>query len=221
MFLARLYRQILLRPRLLTGAMIGLAVVLLLPESWVQRPATRWILGWNAGTWTYLALACAMMLHADQDQILRRADQQDEGARTVLTLAILAAIASLGAIVAELAVAKDLAGPAKLAHIGFAALTLSASWSFMQVSFALHYAHRYFAAVAKGQSGGLVFPGTRHPDYMDFLYFAAVIGTSGQTADVAIASSSMRRVGLVHCVLSFMFNTSLIALMINVASGLF
>jgi uncharacterized membrane protein len=221
MFLARLYRQILLRPRLLAGVLIGMAVVLLLPDRWVAREATRWILGWNAGAWSYLGLAGWMMIHADEDQIHWRADQQDEGARTVLTLAILAAIASLGAIVAELAVAKDLSGPAKLLHIGFAALTLTASWSFMQVSFALHYAHRFFAAVAQGRPGGLVFPGTPRPDYMDFLYFAAVIGTSGQTADVAISSSGMRRIGLVHCVLSFMFNTSLIALMINVASGLF
>ncbi len=127
---------------------------------------------------------------------------------------------SLGAIIAELAVAKDMQGPAKLLHIALVTATILSSWAFTQVMFALHYAHEYYAARSRGQPGGLEFPGTAHPDYLDFVYFAAVIGTSGQTADVSIAASAMRRVGLVHCVLAFLFNTSLIALMINVASGL-
>jgi len=69
--------------------------------------------------------------------------------------------------------------------------------------------------------GGLEFPGGHAPDYGDFLYFACVIGTSGQTADVSFSSRVMRRTGLVHCVLAFLFNTTLIALTINIASGLF
>jgi len=75
-------------------------------------------------------------------------------------------------------------------------------------------------ARANDQPGGLDFPGEASPGYADFLYFAFVIGTSGQTADVAIASRSMRRVGLVHCVLAFMFNTTVLALTINIAASL-
>ena len=86
--------------------------------------------------------------------------------------------------------------------------------------FALHYAHDYYLARQHGQPPGLAFPDTEEPDYLDFLYFAVVIGTSGQTADIAFASRAMRRVGMVHCVLAFVFNTSLVGLMINVASGL-
>jgi uncharacterized membrane protein len=161
-----------------------------------------------------------MMAKADPCQMHRRARQQDEGALVILTLVVIAALASLGAIVAELSVAKDFTGSAKLAHIALAAATIIASWAFTQVMFALHYAHDYYSAVSRGQSGGLIFPETTEPDYFDFLYFAAVIGTSGQTADVSISSKAMRRVGLVHCVLAFMFNTSLVALLINVASSL-
>ena len=87
--------------------------------------------------------------------------------------------------------------------------------------FALHYAHDYYASEIRGQPGGLDFPGGHAPDYGDFLYFASVIGTSGQTADVSFTNRTMRRTGLVHCVLAFFFNTTLIALTINIASGLF
>jgi uncharacterized membrane protein len=87
--------------------------------------------------------------------------------------------------------------------------------------FALHYAHDYYLALARGKHAGLEFPGGEAPDYGDFLYFACVIGTSGQTADVSFTSRAMRRTGLVHCVLAFFFNTALVALTINIASGLF
>jgi uncharacterized membrane protein len=69
--------------------------------------------------------------------------------------------------------------------------------------------------------GGLEFPGGQPPDYGDFLYFSCVIGTSGQTADVSFTSRKMRRTGTLHCILAFFFNTTLVALTINIASGLF
>ncbi|MES2049282.1 MAG: DUF1345 domain-containing protein [Pseudomonadota bacterium] len=72
-----------------------------------------------------------------------------------------------------------------------------------------------------GVGRGLAFPGGHAPDYGDFLYFACVIGTSGQTADVSFTCRFMRRIGTVHCVLAFIFNTTLLALTINIASGLF
>jgi uncharacterized membrane protein len=72
----------------------------------------------------------------------------------------------------------------------------------------------------RGNPGGLDFPGTHSPDYADFLYFSCIIGTSGQTADISFCSRSMRRTGLVHCVLAYFFNTTLLALTINIASGL-
>jgi uncharacterized membrane protein len=208
------------RPRLFVAALTGLAVAWGLPSDWAARDVTRLIIGWNAGVWVYLLLAGWMMARSGTHQIQRRARDQDEGAIAILTLVVLSALASLGAIVAELSVAKDFTGLARTAHIGLAVLTILASWAFTQVMFALHYAHEFYAATLKGQPGGLQFPDTTQPDYIDFLYFSAVIGTSGQTADVAIASRPMRRVGLVHCVLAFLFNTSLVALTINVASSL-
>lgn len=139
----------------------------------------------------------------------------------MLVFVVTAALMCVGAIVAQLAVVKDLHGTLRYAHIALAALTIVTSWAFTQVMFALHYAHDYYATEIHGEHGGLDFPGGHPPDYGDFLYFASVIGTSGQTADVSFTSRKMRRTGMVHCVLAFFFNTTLVALTINIASGLF
>lgn len=73
------------------------------------------------------------------------------------------------------------------------------------------------AANSRGRAGG----GLDQPDYGDFFYFAAVIGTSGQTADVSFISKPMRRIGSVHCILAYLFNTTVLALLINIGASLF
>ena len=82
------------------------------------------------------------------------------------------------------------------------------------------YAHDFYAAVVRFGSGGLQFPEETAPDYSDFLYFAVVIGTSGQTADVSFTSRSMRRIGTLHCALAYLFNTTVLALLINIGASL-
>ena len=214
-------RLIMARPRLFVCALIGVLTVCFLPSSIAMHAVTRLIIGWNVGACLYLLLATRMMFWSPHERMRTRALEQDEGRFVILTLVVAAAITSLGAIVAELAVAKDIHGSLRYAHIGLAGLTILSSWAFTQVMFALHYAHDYYAAEVKGTPVGLAFPGGHAPDYGDFLYFACVIGTSGQTADVSFTSRTMRRTGLVHCVLAFFFNTTLVALTINIASGLF
>ena len=152
--------------------------------------------------------------------MIDRAQEQDEGASAILMLVTVATLASLGAIVAELAVARNETGLARSLHIGLAAFTVLTSWTFTQVMFALHYAHEFYLARQRGHDGGLVFPDTTQPGYSDFVYVAAIIGTSAQTADVAFGSAAMRRVGLVHSVLAFLFNTTLLALTVNVGANL-
>jgi uncharacterized membrane protein len=215
-----LLRTLWVRPRLVLAAAVGLCVILFWPDPASARLVTRCLLGWNAGVWFYLTMAGFMMARSSPATMLHRAQEQDEGASAILMLVTVATLASLGAIVAELSVAKNYASLDRVAHIGLAVLTILASWAFMQVMFALHYAHDFYAQQGKGLSGGLQFPGTDQPNYADFVYFAVVIGTSGQTADVAFSNTAMRKVGTVHCALAFFFNTSLIALTINVASSL-
>ena len=219
--LRRWARPLLARPRLLTSALVAVLVAALLPAQLVQQPTTRGLVGWNIGVWLYLLMAALMMVRSPQAKMQRRAQLEDAGRYVVLGVAIVAAVASLLAIAVELAVAKEMHGEQKAARIALAGLTVFSSWLFTHLMFALHYAHDYYLAVAQGQKGGLQFPGEEAPDYGDFFYFAAVIGTSGQTADVSFTSKPMRRLGALHCVLSFLFNTTLLALTINIAASAF
>ena len=213
-------RLIMARPRLFSCALIGITTVLMIPSSLALHVITRFIIGWNVGACLYLLLAARMMFWSTHERIRDRALQQDDGRIVILALVVMAAFMSIGAIVAELAVVKDMQGSMRYAHISLTVLTILSSWAFTQVMFALHYAHDYYVAELRGNAVGLDFPGGHAPDYGDFLYFSCVIGTSGQTADVNFTSRTMRRTGLVHCVLAFFFNTTLLALAINIASGL-
>jgi uncharacterized membrane protein len=217
-FFIRLIRA---RPRLFVSAAAGLSVTVLLPEWLASHEITRLIVGWNAGAWLYVVLAGTMMARSSPDRMRHRARLQDEGQLLILTLVIVAAVASLAAIVAELAVVKEMRGTLRYAHIGLAAVTIVSSWTFTHIIFALHYAHDYYVAHINGKPTGIDFPDDKAPDYGDFLYLAFVIGTSAQTADVSFTSKPMRRIALVHCVLAFIFNTFVLALTINIAASLF
>ena len=213
-------RLVLSRPRLFSSILVGMVVTLFLPKSFASHEISRVIIGWNVGTWLYLVFAARMIFWTSPEKMRSRAKAQDDGKYFVLIMVIIASIVSIGAIFAELSVVKNMHGFLRSAHITLAVLTILSSWAFIQVMFALHYAHDYYIAKVHGNSGGLEFPNSDTPDYSDFLYFACVIGTSGQTADVSFTSKSMRRTGLLHCVLAFFFNTTLVALTINIASGL-
>lgn len=214
-------RQLRAHPRLFIAALVGLASLLFLPAQVAEHETTRLLIGWNIGVCLYLVLIGVMMVRSMPGQICHRVRLEDEGRWFILISMIIAAIASLAAIVAELASAKELHGELRYAHIGLAAFTILSSWAFTHVMFALHYAHDYYAARTNKRPVGLEFPGDDSPDYGDFLYFSFVIGTSAQTADVSLATKPMRRLGLMHCVLSFIFNTTVLALTINIAASLF
>ena len=212
-------RHLRMRPRLWSSVAAGIVIGLLLPSTWVEQSLTRGLIGWNAGALLYLVMTFTMMVRSTSDAMRSRAKLQDEGQYTILVLVSVASVAVLVAIAAQLAYAKDTHGALKAAHIGLAFLTVMTAWLFTQTMFALHYAHD-FHAKRESSSPAFVFPGTDEPDYFDFLYVACIIGTSGQTADVAFSARRTRRVGLMHCVLAFFFNTTLLALTINVAAGL-
>jgi uncharacterized membrane protein len=215
-----LARIVLARPRLFGSIALGLVAGLLVPDSFAPHLATRAILGWNAGAITYLVLTLSMMFASSNEQMRTRAQGEDEGRLLILAMVVMGAVASLAAIVGELALARATHGGMKIEQVALAVVTLLTSWSFTQVMFATHYAHDYYLAKERGQDGGLRFENEEQPDYGDFLYFSCVIGTSAQTADVSFTSRPMRRTGLLHCVLAFFFNATLLALTINIASGL-
>ena len=209
------------RPRLYIVILLGALIGLLLPDGMARQPVTRWLVAWNCGAGLYIVLAAVMMIRSSQGHMRHRAQLQDDGKYAILLLTVVSAIASLVAIAFELAVVKDLHGWTKGAHVALAGLTVIASWGFIQIMFTLHYAHDYYLAACHGRKPGLSFPDDPDPDYGDFFYFAAVIGTSGQTADVSFVTKPMRRIGSLHCILAYLFNTTVLALLINIGASLF
>lgn len=206
------------RPRLYAAAAAGLLVGALLPDT--LRWTTRGLVAWNVAVWLYLVLVGEMMLRADQGHIRRVAVSQAQGAAVVLAVVVVASVASVVAIVVELAAAKG-GGDTAWPHLLFVGATVVGSWLLLPVLFALDYASRYYRSVPQG---GLLFPGEgsgSHPDYVDFLYFAFTIAVALQTADVSISARAMRRLVLLQALLSFAFNTTVLALTVNIAASLF
>ena len=155
------------------------------------------------------------MADCDVARIRRRATLLDEDRFVFLALTAFAAIASLGAIVAQLSTKETGHQPA---HLALAVATIALSWTFTHIIFTLHYAHLYYIE-AREESGGLAFPGKGQPDYWDFLYFSFVIGMTSQVSDVAVTAKSIRRIVAAHGVLSFFFNATLLALTVNIAAS--
>jgi uncharacterized membrane protein len=210
--------QVRARPRLALATGLCLAAFLLLPAS-LSGP-TRALVAWNLGAGLYLALAWTMMLRCSVEKMRWRTRIQDDGAIAVLVLTLVAATASLAAIVLELVGCKNLPAAIQTPHLVLAGATILISWCFVHTAFALHYAHEYYVERGGPHRRGLEFPGTDLPDFADFLYFSFVIGTTSQTADVSIASRTMRRLALLHGVVAFLFNTTLLALTVNIAASL-
>jgi uncharacterized membrane protein len=207
------------RPRLLGTFVGGAAVGLLVPSA--LPTLTRALIGWNAGVWLYLGLVLAMMVRADHHHLRRVAAVHAEGAVAVMTAAVCAVIASFSAFVIELATARA-EGYLVLGHLAFAVLTLAGSWLLLPTLFAQTYASLYYRNVHASKPGrGIDFPGDEtDPDYADFLYFALTIAATSQTSDVAVTTREVRRWVTVQTLLSFAFNTALLALAINIAAGL-
>ena len=88
----------------------------------------------------------------------------------------------------------------------------------------MRYAHAYYRKRDDDQESsegeGVEFPDEKEPDFLDFAYFSFVIGMTCQVSDVQISSRGIRRLALVHGLLSFLFNTVILALTINLSSGL-
>jgi uncharacterized membrane protein len=203
------------RPRLFISALVVVVVIALCPSDW--RIATRLLVGWDFGLALYLGLLLHMMSVAEVRHIRMRAKLQDEGQITVLTLTAIAALASLGAIVALLGMSE--VGNRDTGHLTLALTTIFLSWMFTHSMFALHYAHEFYDENG-GKGGGLMFPGDLHePDYWDFVYFSFVIGMTSQVSDIVITCRPIRHTVTAHGIISFFFNVTLLALTVNIAAS--
>lgn len=185
---------------------------------------TRIIITWDTGVFSFLTFAVAMMNGASPQKMRRSSQRLDESRWTILILVVGSACASLLAIAFLLKGNQSLPQWQLTLHLTLSIVTIVFSWLLVHTMFALHYAHLYYRddteSSSREKAEGLDFPGAEQPDYWDFLYFSFIIGMTCQVSDIQIASRSLRRLALVHGVLTFFFNTVILALSINIVAGL-
>ncbi|MDO7412820.1 DUF1345 domain-containing protein [Acinetobacter baumannii] len=207
------------RPHFFIALIFGVVVASLLAWLTSWKWSTILLASWNGSISLYLLHVWKLMRSADHSQMQQQAKKQDESKWVIMLIVLLAITMSLVAILVQLSQLPS-GHYEKLGHVALALLTIISAWLFMHTVFALHYAHDFYMALSRNEeNGGLDFPGTEHPTYPDFLYFSYIIGTSAQTADVSITNKHMRLLNLFHAVLSFGFNTTILAICINVAAG--
>jgi len=195
----------------------GFAVFLLLTSREIS--AKNVLVGWNVTAIVFICISWRKMLRATVSDIRRRSEDLDFSDTFVLFLSIAAAIASVAGIGLELHSVKDAPADVAFGRAIAAVVTILISWVFLHTLFTIHYAHRFYGGPDKGE--GLMFPDKiEEPTYWDFLYFSFTIGVAAQTADVAVSSRIMRKIALLHAILSFLFNTTILALAINVGASL-
>jgi uncharacterized membrane protein len=207
------------RRRLLALAVVAIVVGVLLPAD--VQTAARVVISWDVGVAVYLLLVWGMMARATEHDIRVRALVEDESPSGVTALLVAAACASLLAIVVVISTSASLEPWTKKLHLGLAAATILLSWLLVQTVYAVHYAHSYYGDGADREiAAGLRFPNKEPPPlYADFAYFSFVVGMTCQVADVSITNSEMRRMVLIHGVISFFFNAIIIALSVNIAAS--
>ncbi len=204
--------------RCVIAAGIGLATYFIV-RGFAIAP-TAIIAAWDSFALVLLALIWIAILSSGIDHIRYRARTQDLSRALIFIFTVGAACSSVFAVILLLGAAKN------TTHLGeHAALSIAAvlsSWTLVHTMFAMRYAHAYYgdSDLPETHAGGLDFPNDEAPDYLDFAYFSFVIGMTCQVSDVQITAKSLRTLALVHGILSFCFNTVILALTINTVSGL-
>ena len=200
---------------------LGVAAICfaLLPHhlTWPAR-----ILGtWNAFVFTTLGFIWTMILTAEPEEVVSKAKLEDSSRTAIFVIVVLGACSSVFAVAFELASAKTLDPRHAGMHVLFAILTIAASWILVHTTFTLRYAHHFYSTDGTDEkAAGLNFPDEPEPDYLDFAYFSFTLGMCSQTSDVSVSSSPLRRLVLVHCLISFAFNVAILGFTINTVSSL-
>jgi uncharacterized membrane protein len=210
--MAKPVRVVYARPRTFLSIAIGVAAYLLMPPS--LRQVTRALLGWDICIAVYLLLVYTMVVRCGLAHIRRNAERQDDGRFLILLVTALGAFASIAAIVFELGASQH-----SVPALTLATVTIALSWAAVHTTFALHYAHEFYRGA---KPGGLQFPNgdtDEEADYWDFVYFSFVIGMTAQVSDVGITDKTIRRTATAHGIVSFIYNTALVALMVNIAAS--
>ncbi|WP_262893664.1 DUF1345 domain-containing protein [Mucilaginibacter myungsuensis] len=180
---------------------------------------------WSAFALTVIIWDWIIILTAHPREIRKVASLEDSSRTLLFIIVVGASLASLVAILFLLKASKNLSDTEVTGHVILAMGSVILSWWLVHTLFTLRYAHLYYSTDPDGAGKkplcGLEFPADeKEPDYLDFVYFSFVLGTTFQVSDVEISSRRIRRIALVHGLIAFAFNTAILALSINVVSGL-
>lgn len=204
--------------RLWIAVLAAIALFFAWPHQW--SPVSRILLCWNFGVILFLVLLYQKMTRLSADEMCARFIEEDETAPVILAFAVLAALLSLMAIVELLSTLKQTSGAERGAHLLLAAITVASSWTLVPTLFTMHYADMFYSVIPPVERRPLHFPQTAQPLFWDFAYFAFTIAAACQTADVATNDNGVRRVVIVHTIISFVFNAAVLGFAINVTAGL-
>ena len=180
-------------------------------------------------TWSSFALSVIiqdwiLILTCHPREIRKIAKLEDSSRTLIFIFVIGASLVSLVAVIFLLKSPKDATDAQITGHVLVSMAAVIISWWLVHTIFTMRYAHLYYDTTADDGSklpgGGLQFPDEPEPDYLDFVYFSFVLGTTFQVSDVEISSRRIRRLALVHGLIAFAYNTAILALTINVVSGL-
>lgn len=202
-------------PRVWISFAAGTMLFFVLPAHW--SIISRVLVCWNSGVILFLGLIYSWMTGLSADQICTRYIEEDQSAEFILAIVVVAALLSVVAIVEPLAALKQMAGARRAGHIALAALTLVESWLLVPTMFTLHYADLFYSVAEKDRP--LAFPHTPKPVFWDFSYFSFTIAAACQTSDVSTTNRDVRKVVIVHTLVSFFFNASILGFAINVTAG--
>jgi uncharacterized membrane protein len=174
------------------------------------------LIGFDLAAVAFAIVLYATMGRAPAEMLRTQASRNDAG--RALTL-ILAAIISLVVLIVVGLELRQIAGVGAM-EVALIAVTLLLAWLFANLIYALHYAHIYYDSTVSGADhAGLLFPGTAEPDFLDFCYFAFVLGATFQVSDVQIVSARIRRTATLHGFAAFLFNIGIVALTVNVVAS--
>lgn len=180
-------------------------------------------------TWSSFALSVIIMdwilIFTCHPKEVRKLAEIEDSSRTLIFIFVIgAALVSLVSILFLLKSSKALSQAQVTGHVILSMVSVIVSWWLVHTIFSMRYAHMFYSTNPDGAGkkplGGLQFPGDEEPDYLDFVYFSFVLGTTFQVSDVEISSRRIRRLALIHGLIAFAFNTAILALSINVVSGL-
>lgn len=184
-------------------------------------------------TWLAFGLSIIVMdwiiiLSSHPLEVRRIAKIEDSSRVLIFAFVIVASLISMLAIFFLLKSSRQLPPEIATGHVLLGMASVIVSWVLVHTIFTLRYAHMYYTTDPDDNNqtkliGGLEFPGDEknfEPDYLDFVYFSFVVGMTFQVSDVEISSRQIRRLAWIHGMISFAFNTAIVALSINVISGL-